>query len=386
MERKCSEAGATLIELIVVVGIIAAFAGTLGTLFLAGPSVAVAAAVTGITAAFDEGRRTAGAFDAATVVFAPPPSGTGFSVRIYRRFPGDAAFAPSNGPTYDSATTARETAGPLGSPGMAFTIDHRGAVTGYAGFQAGASSFDRRACPAGGAYSIAVRSGPQARTVTIPCALALTSGMPVAYDTAPPAATPAPAATTALACAAGSPCPLPTLIAALAPTPAPTAPGTSAPVHQQVADRCGTPAGQLAFTDTTTNPPTDHLTDGLPCSSLPATPAPAAAFPGRITIGFWVEECAGGAATCDGGNLVDDESPVTILGGPTDYVACNIDPHPLGGLPRTINNVGLINGDEWQGSSDVPPTSTFVRYETRWDIVVPPGFQLVIADPGTDGC
>ena len=100
-----------------------------------------------------------------------------------------------------------------------------------------------------------------------------------------------------------------------------------------------------------------------------------------MTIGFWVEECPGGFATCDGGNLVEDESPRTFIGGPVDYVACNIDPHPLGALPRSITTAG-----EWQGSSIVAPFSPFQHLETRWDIVVPPGVQLVIADGGSDGC
>jgi hypothetical protein len=173
MKRMRRERGATLVELIVVAGIAAALAGTLGAFSFAGPSTAVAAAVTGVSAAFDEARRTASAFGAATVVFAPAATGTGFSVRIYRRFPGDAAFAPANGPGYDSAVAAEETVAPLGRPGIAFTIDHRGAVVGFAGFRPAATSFDRRACPAGGTFAVALRSGAQTRTLTDPvCDLA----------------------------------------------------------------------------------------------------------------------------------------------------------------------------------------------------------------------
>ena len=148
-----------------------------------------------------------------------------------------------------------------------------------------------------------------------------------------------------------------------------------------MADRCGVPAGQLAFTDPTTVPPTDHLTDGVPCTLPTPSPPP---FPGSISIGFWVEECPGGPATCDGGTLLEDGTPATI-GGPADYVACIRDQHPLGSMPHSIDNTGAT-AEEVSGSSIVPPFSPTVRYERRWDIVVPPGLRLTLADPGADGC
>src|SRR5471030_2615615 len=107
MPRRC-ENGFTLIEVLVVTAIVAIAAGTLGTFFLAGASPAVASAGRDVTAAFDEARRAAIAFDAATVVFVPARSGSGYSARIYRRFPGDPQFQPRNGPTYDSTVTISE--------------------------------------------------------------------------------------------------------------------------------------------------------------------------------------------------------------------------------------------------------------------------------------
>jgi hypothetical protein len=118
---------------------------------------------------------------------------------------------------------------------------------------------------------------------------------------------------------------------------------------------------------------------------LAAPTLPPARFAGSIAITFWVEECPGGVATCDGGSQLEDDSPTTILGGPLEVVACNRDPHPLGGLPRTLANPGPAPR-AFVGASAVPPFETFVRYETRWDIVLPPGVTLTIADPGTSGC
>jgi len=214
MVRARDERGFTLLETAIVVGIVAVVVGALGVRALAGPSVAVAAAASGVGAAFEEARRTATAFDAATVVFATRPAGSGFSVRIYRRIPGDSGFAPANGPAYEGEVKAEETAAPLGAPGFAFSIDHRGNVVGFANFVPAAASFDQRACPAGGAYAIGLRSGPQQRTVAVPCTLALAGTTPVVFETAPPAATPPPAPTPALACAPPGSCPLPPLPAA----------------------------------------------------------------------------------------------------------------------------------------------------------------------------
>ncbi len=214
MQRTSGEAGFTLLETAVVVGIVALTIGTLGVRALAGPSFAVAAAATDVVAAFEEARRTATAFDAATVVFAARTAGHGFSIRVYRRLPGDPAFAPASGPGYDGDASAEETAAPLGTPGFAFSVDHRGAIGGFANFQAGAANLDARACPAAGAYQIALRSGPQARTIAIPCTFALAGTTPLAFETAPPGVTPPPVPTPAIACASAGPCPLPSLPAA----------------------------------------------------------------------------------------------------------------------------------------------------------------------------
>ena len=149
MVRTHDDRGFTLLETAIAVGVIAVAIGTLGVRALAGPSFAVAAAAMSVVAAFEEARRTATAFDAATVVFAPRPAGAGFTVRVYRRIPGDAGFAPANGPAYEGEVSATETAAPLGSPGFAFSIDHRGGVTGFANFLASDPRRDPRACPAG---------------------------------------------------------------------------------------------------------------------------------------------------------------------------------------------------------------------------------------------
>jgi prepilin-type N-terminal cleavage/methylation domain-containing protein len=185
MRQRWYEDGFTLIEMIVVTAIVVIVAGTLGTLFLAGASPAVASAGRDVTAAFDEARRTAIAFDAATVVFVPAKSGTGYSARIYRRFPGDPAFQPRNGPSYDSTVTISETASPLGAPGFAFSIDSHGAVTGFANFTASATAFTIRPCPANGAFTLYLAYASDTRTIAVPCQLPLSSTNPVVYETPP---------------------------------------------------------------------------------------------------------------------------------------------------------------------------------------------------------
>ena len=225
MRLRAGEDGFTLIEMIVVTAIIAIVAGTLGTFFLAGASPAVAAAGRDVTAAFDEARRTASAFDAATVVFSPAASGTRYSARIYARAPGDPGFAPRNGPTYDSTVTIGETASPLGAPGFAFTVDSHGTVMGYAGFVAGATSFTSRPCPAAGAFTLHLAYDRDVRDVTIPCQLPLSNATPVAFETPAPAftATPFPTQT----CPASVTCSLGHVAAAATPAAAPS--GTTAP-------------------------------------------------------------------------------------------------------------------------------------------------------------
>jgi prepilin-type N-terminal cleavage/methylation domain-containing protein len=220
--RRCED-GFTLIEMIVVTAIIVIVAGTLGTFFLAGASPAVAAAGRDVTAAFDEAHRTAIAFDAATVVFAPAQNGSGYSARIYARVPGDPGFAPRNGPTYDSTVTISETASPLGAPGFAFTVDSHGTVTGYAGFSATATTFTSRPCPATGTFTLHLAYERDVRIVTIPCQLGLNSATPAAFETPAAAysATPFPIQT----CPATVTCSL----ALLAPVAAPSLPPASTP-------------------------------------------------------------------------------------------------------------------------------------------------------------
>jgi prepilin-type N-terminal cleavage/methylation domain-containing protein len=224
--RRC-EAGFTLVEMIVVTAIIAIAAGAFGTFFLAGTTPAVAAAGRDVTAAFDEARRAAIAFDAATVVFAPAQSGSGYSARIYARAPGDAAFAARNGPTYDSTVTINETASPLGAPGFAFVVDAHGNITGYANFAAAQTSFTTRSCPATGAFTLQLSYERDVRSVTIPCRLGLSSATPVAFATPPAAfgATPFPVQT----CPATVTCSLAPIAAASAPAFMPASTPSAAP-------------------------------------------------------------------------------------------------------------------------------------------------------------
>jgi prepilin-type N-terminal cleavage/methylation domain-containing protein len=224
--RRC-EAGFTLVEMIVVTAIIVIVAGTLGTFFLAGASPAVAAAGRDVTAAFDEARRTAIAFDAATVVFAPARGGTGYSARIYARAPGDPAFAPRNGPTYDSTVTISETASPLGAPGFAFAVDAHGSVTGYANFVDGEQTFTMRACPASGTFALDLTYERDARSVTIPCQLGLSSATPVGFATPAPgySATPFPIQT----CPATVSCSLALVAPAATPSAGPSSPPVPTP-------------------------------------------------------------------------------------------------------------------------------------------------------------
>jgi prepilin-type N-terminal cleavage/methylation domain-containing protein len=195
--RRRGEAGYTLIEMIVVTAIVVIVVGTIGTLFLAGASPAVASAGRDVGAAFDEARRTAIAFDAATVVFAPAQSGSGYHARVYARMPGDPAFAARNGPTYDSTVAISETAAPLGAPGFAFAVDSHGTVTAFANFVAGQANGTTHPCPASGAFALRLVYATDVRTVMIPCQLPLSSGTPVAFETPPqaPSALPLPAAT-----------------------------------------------------------------------------------------------------------------------------------------------------------------------------------------------
>jgi len=223
--RRC-EAGFSLIETIVVTAIVALMAAALGTFFLAGASPAVASAGRDVAAAFDEARRTAIAFDAATLVFAPAQSGTGYRARVYARLPGDPAFAPRNGPDYESTVTISETASPLGAPGFAFTVDSHGGVTGYAGFTPGEPAYASRPCPAGGTFTLHLAYERDVRIVTIPCRIDPSNAAPVAFETPAPAytATPFPLqtcpATVSCSLAIVAPVAAPPVLPASTPTPA----------------------------------------------------------------------------------------------------------------------------------------------------------------------
>lgn len=247
--RQRGEDGFTLIEMIVVTAIVVIVVGTIGTLFLAGASPAVASAGRDVDAAFDEARRTAIAFDAATVVFAPAQSGSGYRARIYARMPGDPAFAARNGPGYESTVAISETASPLGAPGFAFAIDSHGTVTGFANFVAGQTNGTSHPCPATGAFVLHLAYATDMRTVTVPCQLPRSSSTPVAFETPPqaPSALPLSAptcpgtgtCTLALLAPPAASCPAgytadPTTpgMCDLAATPTPSAPSTCPPGYE----------------------------------------------------------------------------------------------------------------------------------------------------------
>ena len=190
MRPSHREAGFTLVELLVVVGLVTVAISTLGTLFLGGPSPAVASAARDIGAVLGEARETAVAYDEATVVFAP--AGTGYSARVYRAMPGDAAFQAVNGPAYDSTVAVTESAAPLGSPGFALRVDSRGSVTGYQHYTVGDTAYTMRTCPLSGSFVLALSSGKQQRSVAVPCTLTLAAVTPAPAITAPPGPTLAP--------------------------------------------------------------------------------------------------------------------------------------------------------------------------------------------------
>jgi prepilin-type N-terminal cleavage/methylation domain-containing protein len=288
------EAGFTLIEMIVVTAIVVIVAGTLGTFFLAGATPAVAAAARDVNAAFDEARRTAIAYDAATVVFTPAQSGSGFSARVYARLPGDPQFTARSGPQYTSSVTIGETASPLGAPAFAFAFDSAGAVTGFANFVAGAASYTARPCPAGGAFTLLLAYERDTRNVSIPCVLTPSAATPVAVQTPAPAftLTPFPAA----ACPSGMTCTL----TAVAPAPGATCPSGYTP-DAAVAGQCDAVA---AAPPAATSPPA-----ASPTAGASATPAPSSTAAGMIEqYAATADESAPHTATLfANGSICDDD-------------------------------------------------------------------------------
>ncbi len=306
MRRAC-EAGFTLIEVLVVAAIVAIAAGTLGTFFLAGASPAVASAGRDVTAAFDEGRRAAIAFDAATVVFVPARSGSGYSARVYQRYPGDPQFRARNGPAYDSTVTISETAAPLGAPGFAFAIDAHGTVTGFANFAPDATNFTSRPCPASGAFMLQLVYERDMRTIAVPCRLPLGAGAPAVYET-PAAAwipTPAPGAT----------CPSPgeCALALVAPPPggATCPPGYTA--DTTTPGLCDAAAAPSPAPPSATCPP--GYTGTPPLCAVDANPPPAST-PAPVA------GCAPGAPDALGFASCLDSDPIHILGNAITHTGC----------------------------------------------------------------
>ncbi len=288
--------GFTLIEVLVSVAIVALVAAAAGTLFLAGASPAVAAAGRDVSAAFAEARRTALAFDAATVVFAPRPAG-GYSARVYARIPGDPGFRAQDGPAYESAVTIGETAAPLGAPGFAFAVDRRGNVSGYAHFSAGQPASAPVACPASGAFVLLLAQTTQSTTVSVPCDPA-TSATAVAATVSPPAFASAAPATPA-GCPSGATC---ALVAPSPPAPPPCPPG-------DVAD-----AVVPGLCDPATPAPPETAQNATPPAAASSSPSPAAvASPASCVAGA---PDAAGFATC----IVDD--PVRVTGPAVTRSSC----------------------------------------------------------------
>lgn len=201
MERY-RERGYTLLEVIVVVGMLAVVLGSLGYFFLGNATPAVASAATDILAAIDEARQTANSFDSATLVFTP--NGAGFTARVYERTPGDAAFRARNGLEHASNVALRETAGPLGTPGFAFGMDSHGRVTGYKNFQPADTTFSPQSCPVGRKFALNLSYDGEQRVLSVPCALSLSSVTAVVNEVATAGSSPTPQP--AGSCPPTSPC------------------------------------------------------------------------------------------------------------------------------------------------------------------------------------
>lgn len=321
------EAGFTLIEMIVVTAIVVIVAGSLGTFFLGGASPAVAAAERDVNAAFDEARRTAVAYDAATVVFTPVAGGSGFSARVYQRMPGDPQFRARNGPPYTSSVTVGETASPLGAPAFAFALDSTGSVTGFANFVAGAAVYAARPCPPSGAFTLLLAYERDTRNVLIPCVLGPSAGPPVALQTPAPAftMTPFPVA----ACPSGVTCSL----TAVTPGPGATCPSGYA-LDAAISGQCDGLVASPPATNTP-GPPSPP-----PTAAATATPA-APSTPGGIIEQYAAtadEQAPHTATLFANGSICDDDGcsifgpivwswacPTSAVGGSSGYDGRNAD-------------------------------------------------------------
>jgi hypothetical protein len=258
------ERGFLLMDVLIVTAIVAIAVASAGTFYLGNLTPAVAAATIDVNAAIDETRTAAMAMDAATVVFSSGDAGRGFSVRVYERVPGDPRFLPRNGPAHESATASvSESAAPLGTPGFALSMDRRGNVTGYKNFGPSDTVFTRVVCPAANTFRLTIGDGRETRTVTVPCALALTTtgALTVATPQAALVQTPQPAGT----CPATSPC-----------TPAPLVPGSAACPSGYTPD-----ATAPGLCDPASAPTCPPGSTGLPPACTPpigATPTPLPLF------------------------------------------------------------------------------------------------------------
>ena len=331
--RRGSEAGFTLIEVLVVAAVVAIMAATMGTFFLAGASPAVASAGRDVTAAFDEARRAALAFDAATVVFVPARSGSGYSARVYQRYPGDPQFQARNGPAYDSTVTISETAAPLGAPGFAFAIDAHGAVTGFANFAPDATSFTIRPCPASGAFALLLAYERDTRTIAVPCRLPASAGAPAAYETPAAAWVPTPAP--------GATCPSPTGCALGLVTPPPGGaacpPGYSADATSP--GLCDAAAAPSPAPPSATCPP--GYTGTPPLCAVDANPAPVS------TPAAPVAGCVPGAPDALGFATCLDSDPIHILGNAITHTGCGTrtpisDPGPNFNVTVEVSKAGSL--------------------------------------------
>lgn len=303
-----SEDGFTLIEVLLTAALVALLAAATGTLFLAGASPAVAAASRDVGAALAEARRTALAFDTATVVFAPQPAG-GYSARVYERTPGDPAFRPRNGPGYESAVAIGETAAPLGAPGFALAIDRHGNVTGYAHFYAGDASPEAAACPSGGAFVLRLSRASQIARVSVPCALELSATAVASAAVPPVSATPAPLPPAA--CPSGALC---------VPAPPPAPPVPACP-PADLPD-----PGNPGLCVPAATPPAQGVQSAAPPTA--ATPAPGATATPSAALCVAGAPDAAGFATC----IVDD--PVRATGAEITHANCGTrtpvtDPGPV---------------------------------------------------------